>query len=89
MKTIRMEVEDELYDAVDLMSQQLHTTQSALITEALRLLLQQTTIQELERRHAEGYARQASQPTESLEWETEQVWGEASYVLPSLSGQNR
>ncbi len=76
MKTIQMEIDDELLYAVDHMSQQLHTTRSALISEALHLVLQASTIVELERQRAEGYMHHPGQPNESDEWKTEQVWGD-------------
>ena len=73
MKTIT--IDEPLLAEVDRMSQALNTTRSAFIREALELALQQHAIAEMERKHAEGYARHPIQPGEFDVWEDEQVWG--------------
>jgi len=52
------------------------TTRSVFICEALRLALRQLRVADMERKHAEGYARYPVEPGEFNLWETEQVWGE-------------
>ena len=77
MKTIQMTIDDELLTQVDQATQALHTTRSAFIRAALQLALRQYAIQQLERQHAEGYARFPIQPGEFDLWEAEQSWSES------------
>jgi hypothetical protein len=48
---------------------------SAFIRDALELKLRQQAIAEMERKHAEGYARHPVEPGEFDVWEDEQAWG--------------
>ncbi len=77
MKTIQMTIDDTLLGEVDRASQVLSTTRSAFIRDALRLMLQQQRIAELERQHAAGYARYPVQAGEFDIPESEHVWGDA------------
>lgn len=77
MKTIQMTIDDALLAQVDQVTQALQTTRSAFIRSALQLALQQHAIQQLERQHAEGYARFPVQPSEFDVWEAEQSWSES------------
>ena len=76
MKTIQMTIDDDLLIAVDGAVATIETTRSAFIREALRQALQRFEIQEMERQHAAGYARQPVEAGEFDAWETEHAWGE-------------
>lgn len=76
MKTIQMTIDEPLLTKVDRVVETLETTRSAFIREALELALREYQIAELERRHAEGYARRPVEPGEFDVWEDEQAWGE-------------
>ncbi len=77
MKTIQMTIAEPLLAEVDLAIQSLDTTRSAFIRDALRLALRRIKIEEMERKHAEGYAKHPVEPGEFDVWETEQVWNES------------
>lgn len=74
MQTIQMEIDDQLLAAVDHASRTRHIPRSAVISEALQLVLPQTEWTVLESRHAQGYAQSPVQPDEFADWEAEQVW---------------
>jgi metal-responsive CopG/Arc/MetJ family transcriptional regulator len=76
VKTIQMTIAESLLAEVDHAVETLNTTRSAFIREALQLALWQYTIQEMEKKHAEGYARHPVEPDEFDVWEAEQAWGE-------------
>ena len=75
MKTIQMTIDEPLLAKVDQMIQTLNMTRSAFIREALELALRRQAMAELERKHAEGYARHPVEPGEFDVWEGEQAWG--------------
>ncbi|MDX9830614.1 MAG: ribbon-helix-helix domain-containing protein [Anaerolineae bacterium] len=75
MKTIQMTIDEPLLAEVDEVVQTLKTTRSAYIREALELALQRYAIAEMEKKHAEGYARHPVEPGEFDVWEVEQAWG--------------
>ena len=77
MKTIQMTIDEPLLAEVDLAIQNLDTTRSAFVRDALRLALRQIKIREMERKHAEGYAKHPVEPGEFDVWEAEQVWNES------------
>jgi Arc/MetJ family transcription regulator len=77
MKTIQMTIDDALLAQVDQATRALQTTRSAFIRSALQLALHQYAMQQLERQHAEGYARFPVQPGEFDLWEPEQLWSES------------
>ena len=64
LKTIQMTIDDRLLGEVDEAARELETSRSAFMREAVRLALRQHRIAELERLHAEGYARQPIVPGE-------------------------
>lgn len=76
MKVIQMTIDEPLLDEVDRVAQDLKTTRSAFIRSALQLALRRHVVDELERRHVEGYTRQPVTPGEFDTWESEQAWGE-------------
>jgi metal-responsive CopG/Arc/MetJ family transcriptional regulator len=75
MKTIQMTIDEPLLAKVDQMIQTLNMTRSAFIREALELALRRQAMAELEKKHAEGYARHPAEPGEFDVWEGEQAWG--------------
>ncbi len=77
MKTIQMTIDESLLAEVDLAIENLNITRSAFIREALQLALWQYTIQEMEGKHADGYARHPVEPGEFDVWEAEQAWSES------------
>lgn len=77
MKTVQMTIDEPLLAEVDLVIQNLNTTRSAFMRDALRLALRQQKIKEMERKHAEGYAKFPVEPGEFDVWEAEQVWSES------------
>jgi metal-responsive CopG/Arc/MetJ family transcriptional regulator len=76
VKTIQMTIDESLLAEVDHAIRTLNITRSAFIREALQLALWQYTIQEMEGKHAEGYARHPVEPGEFDVWEAEQAWSE-------------
>ncbi len=76
MKTIQMTIDEPLLTEIDKVTQELNTTRSAFIREALQLALRQLKIREMEKRHKEGYAKIPVEPGEFDIWLDEQAWGE-------------
>ncbi len=76
MKTIQMTLDEDLVKAVDRVSRQLNTSRSAFTRKALREALARYSVEQLERKHREGYARQPAAIDEFSVWETEQAWGD-------------
>ncbi len=74
MKTIQMTLDENLVKAVDHVSKELGTSRSAFTRKALREALSRYNIEELERRHREGYEKQPVAAEEFSAWEAEQVW---------------
>ena len=77
MKTIQITIDPELLDDVDRAVQQLKTSRSAFIRQALQLALRRLAIRDLEEQHAAGYARHPAAAGEFDGWESEQAWGDA------------
>ena len=75
-KTIQMTLDESLLENVDLAVQELETTRSAFIRNALEEALRVLEIHKLEAQHAQGYAEQPVLPNEFDGWEDEQVWGD-------------
>jgi metal-responsive CopG/Arc/MetJ family transcriptional regulator len=75
MKTIQMTIEESLLEEIDLLVNQLDTTRSAFIRQALRESLQRQKIAEMERKHIEGYLRYPEQPEEFDLWDEVRDWG--------------
>jgi metal-responsive CopG/Arc/MetJ family transcriptional regulator len=76
MRTIQMTLDDDLVKAVDRISKQLQTSRSAFTRKALREALARHDIEQLERRHRQGYERQPVATDEFSVWENEQAWGD-------------
>jgi len=76
MKTVQMTLEEDLVLQVDQAARRIGTTRSAFTRDALRSALRHLRTRELERKHAEGYARKPVRRREFSVWEREQAWGE-------------
>ena len=74
MRTVQMTLEETLVKAVDQAARRLGTTRSGFTRRALRLALERVRIEELERKHWEGYRRKPVRTKEFGVWEDEQVW---------------
>ncbi|MDZ7699795.1 MAG: CopG family transcriptional regulator [Deltaproteobacteria bacterium] len=72
-----MTLDDDLVQAVDDVSKQLKTSRSAFARKALQEALARYRLEEMERKHRQGYQRQPVDRDEFSVWETEQDWGEA------------
>jgi metal-responsive CopG/Arc/MetJ family transcriptional regulator len=71
-----MTIDDDLVEAVDCISKQLHTSRSAFTRKALREALARHNLEQLERKHRQGYQRRPVASDEFSVWETEQAWGD-------------
>ncbi|MBW2264741.1 MAG: ribbon-helix-helix protein, CopG family [Deltaproteobacteria bacterium] len=76
MRTIQMTIDDDLVKAVDRVSKQLNTSRSSFTRKALREALASYNLEQLERKHRQGYERHPVAADEFSIWETEQAWGE-------------
>jgi len=76
MRTIQMTLDDDLVEAVDRISKELRTNRSAFTRKALREALARHRIEQMEKKHRQGYNRHPVGPEEFSVWETEQVWGD-------------
>jgi metal-responsive CopG/Arc/MetJ family transcriptional regulator len=70
-----MTIDPRLLKAIDRLTRLRKTTRSALIRTALEAELRREHINELETRHADGYAKQPAMPGEFDTWIHEQEWG--------------
>ena len=77
MKTVQMSLDEDLIATVDKVAKKLRTSRSAFMREALRSALERIRVQELERKHREGYTKKPVKKGECGIWEREQVWGES------------
>ena len=75
MKTVQMTLDDELVKEVDRVVKRLHTSRSAFTRNALREALMRYSIEQLERKHRQGYERHPVANDEFSDWERERVWG--------------
>ena len=76
MRTIQMTLDDDLVKAVDRVSKRLRTSRSAFTRKALREALSRFNLEQMERKHREGYVRYPVTADEFSVWETEQAWGD-------------
>ena len=76
MRTVQMTLDDELVKAVDRISKQLRTNRSAFTRKALREALDRYHLEQLERKHRQGYEQHPAVGDEFSVWETEQAWGD-------------
>ena len=76
MKTIQMTIDEELLQEVDTAVDNLGTSRSAFMREALQRALKQMRIANLERHHVAGYKQYPVKPGEFDVWQSEQLWEE-------------
>lgn len=76
MRTIQMTLDDDLVEAVDRVSRELRTNRSAFTRKALREALARHRVEQMERKHRQGYERHPVGTEEFSIWETEQAWGD-------------
>ena len=76
MKTLQMTLDEELFQTVDRVSKELHTSRSAFARQALRDALARYEEQHLEEKHRQGYLHHPVQTDEFSVWENEQAWGD-------------
>lgn len=76
MRTIQMTLDDDLVKSVDRVSKLLNTSRSAFTRKALREALANYNLEQLERKHREGYERNPILADEFSVWEAEQDWGD-------------
>ena len=76
MKTIQMTLDEELVEAVDRVAKELQTNRSAFARKALREALVRYSLEQLERKHREGYERHPVDADEVSVWGAEQAWGD-------------
>ena len=76
MKTVQMTLDEDLIIDVDRVVKRLGTTRSAFARQALRSAIGRVPIEQLERKHREGYRRKPVKQEEFEIWEKEQIWVE-------------
>ncbi|MGA2465327.1 MAG: ribbon-helix-helix domain-containing protein [Thermodesulfobacteriota bacterium] len=76
MKTVQMTLDENLIASVDKVAKRLGTSRSAFTRQALKTALKEVRMNELERKHREGYRRKPVKRGEFEDWEAEQVWVE-------------
>jgi len=76
MKRIRIELDGELFEALDRAAREMGRSRSALVRDALREYLRGWEIQWLEERDRDGYARRPVDRDESSRWEAAAAWPE-------------
>ena len=74
MRTVQMTLEPELVARVDKAARRLGLTRSAFARRALTAAIERLRVEELERRHREGYRRKPARRREFDAWTAEQVW---------------
>ena len=74
MKTVQMTLDEDLLRAVDGVARELKISRSAFTRKALREALKRYKIEQLERKHLEGYKRHPVIGDEFSVWEDEQAW---------------
>ena len=76
MKTIQMEIDEDLLAEVERAIRESGTTRSEFICNSLRWVLKDSLIPALEKKHREGYKKYPVTAGEFDAWETEQGWGD-------------
>ena len=74
MKTAQITLDENLVREIDKAAQELGTSRSAFIQNALRAALDYLREEELGKRHRAGYAEQPVQPGELTDEDNEQAW---------------
>jgi metal-responsive CopG/Arc/MetJ family transcriptional regulator len=76
MKTIQMTIDEPLLEEVDRVVERRSTTRSAFIRGALVAALDRYRLQEMEVRHAKGYAEHPLGDDDFHAWVGQQHWGD-------------
>jgi len=76
MRTIQMTLDDNLVNAVDRVSKELHTSRSAFTRKALQDALVRYKLEQQEQEHRRGYEQSPVATDEFSVCETEQAWGD-------------
>jgi metal-responsive CopG/Arc/MetJ family transcriptional regulator len=76
MKTVQLTLQEDLLAAVDAFVRSHATTRSAFARKALWEALRRAHEADMEAKHREGYARYPASEDESMDWESEQAWGD-------------
>lgn len=74
MKTIQMTIDEPLLQNVDRVAEELQTSRSAFIREALEAALRRHRVLQLEQQHKQGYANHPVELGEFDVWLDEQSW---------------
>ena len=74
MRTVQMTLEPELVAQIDRTAKRLGLTRSAFARRAFAAAIERLQVQELERRHADGYRRKPVRRGEFDAWTAEQAW---------------
>ncbi len=74
MKTVQMTIDEALLTQVDTLIEELGTSRSAFMRDALESALKQRQVKLLEEQHRAGYERRPVTPDEFDIWQEEQVW---------------
>lgn len=74
MKTIQMTIDNELLAEVDTVVNELGTSRSAFLRQALQQALKMRRLAALERQHIAGYTRHPVTTEEFDVWQGEQLW---------------
>ena len=74
VRTVQMTLEAELVAKIDRVARRLGLTRSAFTRQALRAEIDRIRVEELERRHREGYRRKPVRAGEFDAWTSEQIW---------------
>ena len=76
MKTVQVTIDEPLLSEVDEVVNELDTTRSAFLRQALQLAIRRHRIHKLEEEHKRGYADKPVQPDEFGPLMAAQAWGE-------------
>jgi metal-responsive CopG/Arc/MetJ family transcriptional regulator len=76
MNTISVSLDEDTIRAVGKTAENMGMSPSSFIQYALKLVLGQHNIKELEEKHRQGYISSPVNPGEFDDWEDEQVWGD-------------
>jgi metal-responsive CopG/Arc/MetJ family transcriptional regulator len=76
MKTVQVNIEDELLENVDKAIKEDGMTRSAFVRQALELALKRRKIREADEQYRRGYLKYPQQPEEYEIWQGKQVWPE-------------
>jgi metal-responsive CopG/Arc/MetJ family transcriptional regulator len=74
MQTVQMTLEPKLVVDIDRAAKRLGLTRSAFARRAFAAALESVRVQELEKRHAEGYRRKPVRRGEFDRWPAEHAW---------------